>query len=77
MRSNLVSRVAKLEKTAPADELWPLIVVVNHDDTILDGPWKGRPLAELKAAWPKDRPQWFGPQVIVGIDPLAVLGVSQ
>lgn len=77
---NLLARLKRLEtQSTAAWERYPhLVCIVSLEDpTILeDGsaltrPWVGRPLAELETGLPADWPL----QVLVGINPLVVLGL--
>jgi hypothetical protein len=65
MNRSLRTRLDRLEQSAPLDQSWPLIVVCDDQGVILSGPWQGRHVSELRAAWPRDHWQGFGPQVIV------------
>jgi hypothetical protein len=82
MRSNLASRLAKLERVAPPEDNFPWVVCVDRwDDAALiqDGgngdPWAGRPLGELLAAKAAARCA-HGTQFIVGVNLRVVLGLD-
>jgi hypothetical protein len=61
-----------------AEGQFPSLVCVDHEDIIYDdgsaltAPWVGRPLAELEARLPAGGVL----KVMVGVDPLVVLGLK-